>query len=120
MSLAFDRLADPVLVVGAYGYGNVGDEAVLAGLLAKLGDRSVTVVSRDPESTTRLHGVPSVGLGLLEPAELVEAYEVGAALLYAADPSYPSRRARLEALGFEEARTFGPYRVLLRTGSPSG
>jgi len=65
-------------------------------------------------------GDASVGLGFLEPAELVEAYEVGAALLYAADPSYPSRRARLEWLGFEEARTFGPYRVLLRTGSPGG
>ncbi|HEX7171128.1 MAG TPA: hypothetical protein VF365_00815 [Candidatus Limnocylindria bacterium] len=64
-------------------------------------------------------GDASVGLGLLQPAELVEAYDVGAALLNAADPSYPSRRARLESLGFEEARTFGPYRVLLRSGSPS-
>ena len=63
MSLALDRLAEPVLVVGAYGYGNVRDEAVLAGLLAKLGDRSATVVSRDPAATARLHGVASVGIG---------------------------------------------------------
>ncbi len=59
-------------------------------------------------------GDASVGLGLLEPTELVEKYDVGAALLYAADPSYRAREARLEALGFEEARSFGPYRVLLR------
>jgi hypothetical protein len=59
-------------------------------------------------------GDASVGLGLLEPTELVEKYDVGAALLYAADPSYRARQARLEALGFEEARSFGPYRVLLR------
>jgi len=70
MSLAFERLAEPVLVVGAYGYGNVGDEAVLAGLLAKLGDRSATVVSRDPAATTGLHGVASVGIQAALPALL--------------------------------------------------
>jgi polysaccharide pyruvyl transferase WcaK-like protein len=57
------RLADPVLVVGAYGYRNVGDEAILAGLLVKLGDRSVTVVSRDPAESRRMHGVAAVGIG---------------------------------------------------------
>lgn len=59
-------------------------------------------------------GDASIGLGLLEPAQLVDDHDVGAALLFAADPSYPARLARLEALGFEEARAFGPYRVLLR------
>lgn len=63
MSAAIDRLPDPILVVGAYGYRNVGDEAILAGLLAKIGSRPVTVVSRDPDATRRLHGVPSVGIG---------------------------------------------------------
>ena len=63
MSVALERLARPVLVVGGYGYGNVGDEAILAGLLARLGDKRVTVVSRDPEGTRRLHGVDAIGIG---------------------------------------------------------
>ena len=60
MSLALERLPEPILVVGGYGYGNVGDEAILAGLLAQLESRRLTVVSRDPHETTRLHGVPSI------------------------------------------------------------
>jgi polysaccharide pyruvyl transferase WcaK-like protein len=63
MTIASDRLPEPILVVGAYGYGNVGDEAILAGLLSKLGQRRRTVVSRDPDLTRRLHGVESVGIG---------------------------------------------------------
>ena len=60
MNAELDRLPGPVLVVGGYGYGNVGDEAILAGLLASLGPRPVTVLSRDPAETTRLHGVPAI------------------------------------------------------------
>jgi L-malate glycosyltransferase len=63
MSMSLDRLPEPILVIGAYGYRNVGDEAILAGLLSRLGDRRVTVVSRDPEGTRRLHGVEAVGIG---------------------------------------------------------
>jgi polysaccharide pyruvyl transferase WcaK-like protein len=54
-------LREPILVVGGYGYRNLGDEAILAGLLRWLGpDRAVTVVSRAPAETTALHQVPSV------------------------------------------------------------
>jgi len=52
----------PILVVGAYGYRNAGDEAILAGLLRGLGDSRVTVVSRSPAETAALHGVEAVGL----------------------------------------------------------
>lgn len=62
MSAAIDRLPEPILVVGGYGYRNVGDEAILAGLLARIGERRVTVVSRDPAATSALHGVTSVGI----------------------------------------------------------
>jgi polysaccharide pyruvyl transferase CsaB len=53
-----------LLIAGHYGFGNVGDEAILASLLEHLhasipGVRPV-VVSGDPETTTRLHGVPSI------------------------------------------------------------
>jgi hypothetical protein len=64
--------------------------------------------------TATTAGDASVGLGLIDPAQVVADYGVGAALLFAADPAYPAREARLEALGFEVARTFGPYRVLTR------
>ncbi len=54
-------LPEPILVVGGYGYRNLGDEAILAGLLQMLGsDRAVTVVSRSPAETTALHRVRSV------------------------------------------------------------
>jgi polysaccharide pyruvyl transferase WcaK-like protein len=52
----------PTLVVGAYGYRNVGDEAILAGLLQWLGRDGVTVVSRAPAETAARHGVRSVGI----------------------------------------------------------
>lgn len=51
-----------ILVVGGYGYGNVGDEAMLAGLLTRLDRRAVTVVSRDPRRSSELHGVRAVAV----------------------------------------------------------
>jgi polysaccharide pyruvyl transferase WcaK-like protein len=50
-----------VLVVGNYGNGNTGDEAVLAGLLPALTSAAeVTVVARRPAEVSRLHGVAAV------------------------------------------------------------
>ncbi|HEX2223784.1 MAG TPA: polysaccharide pyruvyl transferase family protein, partial [Thermoanaerobaculia bacterium] len=50
-----------VLIAGYYGYGNAGDEAILAALLADLRtarpDLAVTVVSGDPARTLEEHGV---------------------------------------------------------------
>jgi len=56
------HLADPVLVVGGYGYRNSGDEAILASLLRALEGRRVTVVSRLPAETTAMHGVRAIPL----------------------------------------------------------
>ena len=56
-------LPAPVLVVGGYGYRNVGDEAILAGLLRLLSPARVTVVSRSPAETMALHGVRAIGVG---------------------------------------------------------
>jgi polysaccharide pyruvyl transferase WcaK-like protein len=63
MSPSVDHLPEPVLVVGAYGWRNVGDEAILSGLLTELGQRTVTVVSRNPAETTHLHRVSAIGIG---------------------------------------------------------
>jgi polysaccharide pyruvyl transferase WcaK-like protein len=55
-------LPEPILVLGATGYRNVGDEAILGGLLTELGDRRITVVSRRPQATTAIHRVRAIGL----------------------------------------------------------
>jgi hypothetical protein len=59
-------------------------------------------------------GQASVDLHVLHPNRILAARNVGAALLYGLDPAYFERLRRLEALGFTEAFTSGPYRVLLR------
>ncbi|MDQ2941697.1 MAG: polysaccharide pyruvyl transferase family protein [Chloroflexota bacterium] len=56
------RAPEPILVVGGYGYRNIGDEAILAGLLTSLAGKQVTIVSRAPAETQAMHGVPSVGI----------------------------------------------------------
>jgi polysaccharide pyruvyl transferase CsaB len=51
-------------VSGYYGFGNTGDEAILAGLLRSLRDiepeLKVTVLSGDPARTERVHGVDAI------------------------------------------------------------
>ncbi|HYI66208.1 MAG TPA: polysaccharide pyruvyl transferase CsaB [Candidatus Limnocylindrales bacterium] len=53
-----------LVVSGYYGYGNAGDEAVLAGMLSSLrrerDDLDVTVLSGNPEHTERTHGIASI------------------------------------------------------------
>jgi polysaccharide pyruvyl transferase WcaK-like protein len=46
-----------VLVAGAFGQHNPGDEALLTAFLRALADTDVTVASSDPEQTTADHGV---------------------------------------------------------------
>ena len=58
-----------LLVSGYYGFGNLGDEALLAGMLGGLPGAQVTVLSGQPEATQTLHNVGAVhrltGLGAL-------------------------------------------------------
>lgn len=53
-----------VLICGYYGFGNAGDELILAGILAELRalrpGLAVTVVSGNPSSTRASHGVEAV------------------------------------------------------------
>ena len=48
-----------VLISGYYGFGNLGDEALLSGIVSalKAAGHEVTVLSHDPTATERLHGV---------------------------------------------------------------
>jgi polysaccharide pyruvyl transferase WcaK-like protein len=54
------------LVVGAYGYGNMGDEAILQGILDKWKRENTTVISTTPNETKQLHKVNSILLRKLD------------------------------------------------------
>lgn len=53
-----------VIVSGYYGFGNVGDEAMLAGIIAGMrdaaGDVEFVILSGDPASTSAAHGVRAI------------------------------------------------------------
>jgi len=53
-----------VIVSGYYGFGNVGDEAMLAGLMAGMkeaaGDAEFVILSGNPASTSAVHGVRAI------------------------------------------------------------
>ena len=50
-----------ILISGYYGFDNFGDEAILSVLLAKLKGRAdVTVLSSNPQKTSKLYGVKSI------------------------------------------------------------
>lgn len=55
-----ERNATRILLMGAYGQDNLGDEAILEVHLQQLADHPVTVVSSNPSQTSRVYGVPSV------------------------------------------------------------
>ncbi|MBO8129071.1 MAG: polysaccharide pyruvyl transferase CsaB [Peptococcaceae bacterium] len=55
-----------VVIVGYYGANNTGDEAILTGMIHALkaqGITDITVLSRDPEQTRKIHGVNSIYIG---------------------------------------------------------
>ena len=58
---------DRIVVCGAYGHGNMGDEAILTALLTELrsmgGDVQITVVSKSPRRTQIEHDVDAIGRG---------------------------------------------------------
>jgi len=75
-----------VMILGAYGMGNVGDEAILAGLLARARDKSrLVVVSGAPAETSALHGVRAIS-PKAAPAALrnVDAVVIGGGGLFSA------------------------------------
>ena len=50
-----------IFIIGGYGFGNLGDEAVLSVIIKRLrktkDDTKITVLSHDPEETRRFHSV---------------------------------------------------------------
>ena len=53
-----------IVICGAYGLGNCGDEAILDAVITEVrecaGAAEITVISRSPKETSKLHGVSSV------------------------------------------------------------
>ncbi len=93
-----------ILLSGYYGYHNIGDEAVLGGILAGLREElpqyTPVVLSGDPESTRRMHDVaaiPRMSLGAITAALKEAALFVsgGGSLLQ----DVTSRRSPLYYLG---------------------
>lgn len=73
-----------VMILGAYGMGNVGDEAILGGLLQRATARErLVVVSGAPAETEALHGVRAVGpSGALPALRDVDALLIGGGGLF--------------------------------------
>lgn len=55
--------ASRVLLVGAFGQGNPGDESLCAAFVRALAGHSLVVASADPADTARRHGVASIRAG---------------------------------------------------------
>ena len=61
---AVSSQSESILIAGYYGFGNTGDEAILAAICDDLRERQpdvkLVVVSGDPAATEATHGVTSV------------------------------------------------------------
>lgn len=58
-----NTLAGKILVSGYYGYNNIGDEAILKGLvdgISEISDAEIVVLSKNPDWTTEKYGVKAV------------------------------------------------------------
>ena len=62
-----------VLLVGAFGQGNPGDEALCQAFVGALREHDVVVASADPAATAARHGVRAVGNGAGEVARVVRS-----------------------------------------------
>lgn len=89
-----------VMILGAYGMGNVGDEAILGGLLERAPARErLVVVSGAPAETEALHGVRAVGpSGALPALREVDALLIGGGGLFSRHMGRPGRMIPLFGL----------------------
>lgn len=70
------KAGDKVLIFGGYGTSNVGDDAILSGLLSALPKGVITtVVSMQPSETERIHGVTAIP-PIRVPLELIKTNAV--------------------------------------------
>jgi hypothetical protein len=110
-TISFTRIGsgEPRLRVAVAGGDGILRRTATGGLRILSTETQVRVLITDLTAASS----PSVTLQWLDPAQLIEDYGVQAVLL-ARDPTLDARRARMEALDFQVARTFGPYVLLVR------
>ena len=113
-----------ILLLGAYGQDNLGDEALLEAHLQQLADHEVSVASSDPRGTAARYGVPSIptyGAATLKALRRVDHVVFGGgSVLKELPPPHARRRllvgiagaaalrgkrASLSAVGVERIRT---------------
>ncbi len=99
-----------VVISGYYGFGNLGDEAVLAAMLpalrARMPTAEFTVLSANPPHTARLHGVgtaPRIGLGALRALSSADLFLSGGGSLIQDATSARSAFYYLGTLGLATA-----------------
>jgi hypothetical protein len=88
------------------------------GFIALWDDGRLTVRS----TTDRVHlrvtaltaGEGSAPLQILDPARLIDAYDVAAVLLVRYDPAFTAREQRMEDLGYRAGLTTGAYALMVR------
>ncbi|WP_116996218.1 polysaccharide pyruvyl transferase family protein [Desertimonas flava] len=64
-----------VLLVGAFGQGNPGDESLCAAFVHALGDHELLVASADPDETAGRHGVATIAATALPVARALSAVD---------------------------------------------
>ncbi|HXF82247.1 MAG TPA: polysaccharide pyruvyl transferase CsaB [bacterium] len=98
-----------IVISGYYGFGNTGDEAVLAAMLAALRARlpasRITVLSADPAGTRRLHSVhsvPRLGAGVVRALAGADLFLSGGGSLFQDETSHRSALYYLGILALAE------------------
>lgn len=106
-----------IVISGYYGFGNIGDEGVLAGMLSSLRpripDAAFVVLSSNPEETMRMHGVPAVprtGAAALRAITGADLFISGGGSLI---QDATSARSALYYLGVLEAATLLARRTMV-------
>ena len=88
-----------VLLVGAFGQHNLGDEALCSAICRELGDHELTIASGDPELTRALHGrraVPATPLATHRALRRADLVVVGGGTVFKSlHPASGRRRSSL-------------------------
>jgi len=95
-------------------------DAVLSAAPGGLSVRTTTSTRLSLFVTDLTAGGASVGLAILDPAQIVREHDVRAAILVRTDPAYAARSRRLSSLGFHSVGPAGIYDVMVRGTTGAG
>jgi polysaccharide pyruvyl transferase CsaB len=83
----FFRTAKNIFIIGGYGSRNIGDEAILAGIVESIrrenSSGKITVLSHCPQEVTKMHNVSAVGLyGILKEILFQDTIIIGGGTIF--------------------------------------